>query len=68
MLPTEKKIQVDKNRLISFEELQRIVGDIEKTKEEKRHAFYLYFGERKKRKMIPEIILMIWASYHYTYL
>lgn len=50
MLPTEKKIQVDKNRLISFEELQRIVGDIEKTKEEKRHAFYLYFGERKKEK------------------
>ena len=50
MLPAEKKIHVDKNRLISFEELQRIVGDIEKTKEEKRNAFYLYFGNRRKKE------------------
>jgi hypothetical protein len=50
MLPAEKKIQVDKNRLISFEELQKIVGGIEKTKEEKRQAFYLYFGDRRKKE------------------
>ena len=45
---TRGKMTGIKNRLISFEELKEILSNAKKTKEEKRQAFCLYFGDRRK--------------------
>ena len=39
-----------RERYISFEELKNIVGNKDKTRDEKRKAFVDYFGKRKKEK------------------
>ena len=45
---TKGKMSGIKNRLISFEELKNILSNVNKTKEEKREAFCLYIGDRRK--------------------
>ena len=39
-----------RERYISFQQLKDIVGDGDKTKDEKRKAFVDFFGKRKKEK------------------
>ena len=46
---TRGRMNSIKKGLISFEELKIILGDKNKTKEEKRQAFSLYFGDRRKK-------------------
>lgn len=49
-MDSQKGKERSRSRYINFQQLKDIVGNEDKTKEEKRKAFVDFFGERKKEK------------------